>query len=167
MFPNLTVSENLTVVSSRRVSASDRKQLEDLVYQSFPPLANLRTRLAGLLSGGERQMLAIGSAILCKPELLMVDELSLGLAPVVVDDLTRRLGTIRREMGIAVLLVEQNAAVALEIADYGYVLENGRVALEGAAADLRGRPEIQESYLGISGGDERRRHRAIAHGTEQ
>jgi branched-chain amino acid transport system ATP-binding protein len=167
VFPNLTVSENLTVVSSRRVSASDRKQLEDLVYQSFPPLANLRTRLAGLLSGGERQMLAIGSAILCKPELLMVDELSLGLAPVVVDDLTRRLGTIRREMGIAVLLVEQNAAVALEIADYGYVLENGRVALEGAAADLRGRPEIQESYLGISGGDERRRHRAIAHGTEQ
>jgi branched-chain amino acid transport system ATP-binding protein len=130
-------------------------------------LANLRTRLAGLLSGGERQMLAIGSAIVCKPELLMVDELSLGLAPVVVDDLARRLGTIRQELGIAVLLVEQNAAVALEIADYGYVLENGRIALEGAASDLRGRPEIQESYLGISGGEERRSYRAIAHENEQ
>jgi branched-chain amino acid transport system ATP-binding protein len=164
VFPNLTVSENLTVALSPRASASDRKHLEELVYQSFPPLANLRSRLAGLLSGGERQMLALGSAIVCKPELLMVDELSLGLAPVVVDDLARRLVAIRQELGITVLLVEQNAGVALEIADYGYVLENGRVALEGAAADLRGRREIQESYLGISGGEERRSYRAIARG---
>jgi branched-chain amino acid transport system ATP-binding protein len=165
VFPNLTVGENLTVVSSRRVSASDHKRLEELVYQFFPQLTNLRSRLAGLLSGGERQMLALGSAIACKPELLMVDELSLGLAPVVVEDLARRLVAIRRELGIAVLLVEQNAGVALEIADYGYVLENGRVALEGSAADLRGRREIQESYLGIASGDERRSYRAIAQGT--
>jgi branched-chain amino acid transport system ATP-binding protein len=164
VFPNLTVGENLTVVSSRRVSASDQKRLEELVYQFFPQLTNLRSRLAGLLSGGERQMLALGSAIVCKPELLMVDELSLGLAPVVVEDLARRLVAIRRELGIAVLLVEQNAGVALEIADYGYVLENGRVALEGSAADLRGRREIQESYLGIASGEERRSYRAIAQG---
>ncbi len=165
VFSNLTVSENLTVVSSHRASAADRKRLEDFVYQSFPALANLRGRLAGLLSGGERQMLALGSAILCKPELLLVDELSLGLAPVVVDDLVHRLGAIRQELGIAVLLVEQNAAVALDVADYGYVLENGRIALQGAATELRGRSEIQQSYLGISGGDERRSYRAIARGT--
>jgi branched-chain amino acid transport system ATP-binding protein len=162
VFPNLTVSENLTVAASRRASAVERQRLEELVFQSFPALTNLRARLAGLLSGGERQMLALGSAIVCKPELLMVDELSLGLAPVVVDDLARRLVAIRRELGITIILVEQNAAVALKIADYAYVIENGRIALEGAAADLRGRREVQESYLGISGSRERRSYRELA-----
>ena len=134
-----------------------------LVFQFFPALAELRPRLAGLLSGGERQMLALGSAIVCKPELLLVDELSLGLAPVVVEDLARRAASIRQELGITVLLVEQNAGVALAIADYGYVLENGRVVLEGAAAELRGRREIQESYLGQASGEERRSYRALRH----
>src|SRR6185312_28836 len=104
---------------------------------------------------------ALGSAIVCKPDLLLVDELSLGLAPAVVEALVRRLSLIRRELGITVLLVEQNAGVALAIADYGYVLENGRVALEGAAAELRGRREIQESYLGQASGEERRSYRAL------
>jgi branched-chain amino acid transport system ATP-binding protein len=162
VFPNLTVSENLTVAASHRVPAAERRRLEELVLQSFPALAYLRTRLAGLLSGGERQMLAIGSAIVCRPDLLMVDELSLGLAPVVVDDLARRLVAIRKELQIAIILVEQNAAVALKVADYAYVIENGRVALEGAAPDLRGRREIQESYLGISGGAGRSSYRDIA-----
>jgi len=160
VFPNLTVAENLAVAVSRRVGMAERRRLEALVFQFFPVLEKLRPRLAGLLSGGERQMLALGSAIVCKPELLLVDELSLGLAPVVVEDLAGRLSGIRRELGITVLLVEQNAAVALAIADYGYVLENGRVALEGPAAELRGRREIQESYLGQVGGENRRSYRA-------
>jgi branched-chain amino acid transport system ATP-binding protein len=163
VFPNLTVAENLVAASSPRVNAAERRHLEALVFQYFPPLAELRRRLAGLLSGGERQMLAFSSAIVCKPELLLVDELSLGLAPVVVEDLVRRLASIRQELGITVLLVEQNAAVALSIADYGYVLENGRVSLEGAAAELRGRREIQESYLGQASGEERRSYRTLRH----
>jgi branched-chain amino acid transport system ATP-binding protein len=161
VFPNLTVAENLTVSSSHHVNAAERRQLEALVFQFFPALADLRPRLAGLLSGGERQMLAIGSAIVCKPALLLIDELSLGLAPVVVEDLARRVSSIRRELGITVLLVEQNAGVALAVADYGYVLETGRVVLEGAAAELRGRREIQESYLGQASGDERRSYREL------
>ncbi|MGB7100372.1 MAG: ABC transporter ATP-binding protein [Xanthobacteraceae bacterium] len=168
VFPNLTVAENLIVASSRG-NAAERRHLEALIFQFFPALAELRPRLAGLLSGGERQMLALGSAIVCNPELLLVDELSLGLAPVVVEDLTRRLSSIRQELGITVLLVEQNARVALEIADYGYLLENGRVVLEGAAAELRGRREIQEAYLGQASGEERRSYRALRHApaTEQ
>jgi len=162
VFPNLTVTENLTVASSR-ADAAERRHLEALIFQFFPALAELRPRLAGLLSGGERQMLALGSAIVCNPELLLVDELSLGLAPVVVEDLTRRLSSIRQELGITVLLVEQNARVALEIAEYGYLLENGRVVLEGAAAELRGRREIQEAYLGQASGEERRSYRALRH----
>ena len=161
VFPNLTVAENLAVASSHRANAAARRHLQALIFQFFPALAELRPRLAGLLSGGERQMLAIGSAIMCKPKLLLVDELSLGLAPVVVEDLARQLSSIRKELGITVLLVEQNVGVALAIADYGYVLENGRVELEGAAAELRGRREIQKSYLGQAHGEERRSYRAV------
>ena len=161
VFPNLTVAENLTVAASKRADAAERRRLEALVFQFFPALVPLRSRIAGLLSGGERQMLAFGSAIVCKPDLLLVDELSLGLAPVVVEDLARRVSSIRQELGITVLLVEQNVGVALAIADYGYVLENGRVALEGPAAELRGRREIQQSYLGQASGEERRSYRAL------
>ena len=161
VFPNLTVAENLTVATSQRASAVDRRHLESLVFQFFPALAGLRRRLAGLLSGGERQMLAFGSAVVCKPELLLVDELSQGLAPVLVEDLAQRLSDIRKELGITVLLVEQNVGAAMAIADYGYVLENGRVVLEGTAAELRGRREIQQSYLGQASGEERDSYRAL------
>jgi branched-chain amino acid transport system ATP-binding protein len=161
VFPNLTVAENLAVAASSRATAAERRDLEGLVFEFFPALAPLRARLAGLLSGGERQMLAFASAIVCKPELLLIDELSLGLAPVVVEDLARRVSSIRQELKITILLVEQNVGVALGIADYGYVLENGRVALQGPAAELRGRPEIQQSYLGQASGEERRSYRAL------
>jgi branched-chain amino acid transport system ATP-binding protein len=165
VFPNLTVTENLTASSSARANAGERRRLEETVFAFFPALVGLRSRLAGLLSGGERQMLAIGSALLCNPQLLLVDELSLGLAPVVVEDLARRLAAMRAELGITVLLVEQNANVALTIADYGYILESGRVVLEGAAAELRGRREVQEAYLGQTGGAERRSYRALPLGS--
>ena len=129
-------------------SAAERRQDEDRIYHFFPRLAELRQRIGGLLSGGERQMLAIAGALMCRPKLLLIDELSLGLAPVVVEDLTRRLTAIRDELGIAILLVEQSAAVALEIADYAYVMENGRIVLDGDRERLKGHQDVQEFYLG-------------------
>jgi branched-chain amino acid transport system ATP-binding protein len=131
-----------------------------MVYQFFPKLGELRNRVGGLLSGGERQMLALGSAIVCMPQLLLVDELSLGLAPVMVEDLVGRLVQIRRELGLTILMVEQSAAVALAIADYGYVMENGRVVLDGSAERLRSHQDIQEFYLGQSG-ESRRSYRTV------
>jgi branched-chain amino acid transport system ATP-binding protein len=160
VFPNLTVAENLIAPVPRGTSAIERRQREALVYQFFPQLGDLRNRIGGLLSGGERQMLALASGIICRPELLLVDELSLGLAPVVVDDLLRRLSEIRRELGITILIVEQSATVALEIADYGYVMENGRIVLDGTTERLRRRPDIQEFYLGRKSG-ERRSYREV------
>jgi branched-chain amino acid transport system ATP-binding protein len=142
VFPNLSVTENLEAPVGKKRGAQER------VYHFFPRLAELRSRTGGLLSGGERQMLAIASALMCDPALLLVDELSLGLAPVVVDDLKKRLVSVRDELGIGILLVEQSAAVALEIADYAYVMENGRIVLDGDRARLSGHQDIQEFYLG-------------------
>jgi branched-chain amino acid transport system ATP-binding protein len=148
VFPNLTVTENLAAPVARGTKAHDRRQHEERIYHFFPRLAELRDRTGGLLSGGERQMLAIASALMCRPKLLLIDELSLGLAPVVVGDLVRRLRAIRDELGIAILLVEQSAAVALEIADYAYVMENGRIVLDGDRERLKGHKDVQEFYLG-------------------
>ena len=153
VFENLTVAENLQV--PRVAAGSDAARQRERVYEYFPALARLRSREAGYLSGGERQMLAIGSALMCAPELLLVDELSLGLAPLVVEELMQRLGAIRDELGMTLLLVEQNTAIALDFADYGYVLENGRVVLDGDPQRLRGHQDIQEFYLGASKGARR------------
>jgi branched-chain amino acid transport system ATP-binding protein len=155
VFPNLTVAENLLVPVAPRAHAVERRRLDEMVFQFFPQLARLRGRLGGLLSGGERQMLALGCALVCRPELLLIDELSLGLAPVVVEDLAQRLTQIRRELDITILLVEQSAVVALAIADYGYVMENGRIVLDGAAERLRAHPDVQEFYLGGAAGARR------------
>jgi branched-chain amino acid transport system ATP-binding protein len=160
VFPNLTVAENLLAPVWPGTGRAERRRREALVYQFFPRLAELRNRVGGLLSGGERQMLALAGALVCGPELLLVDELSLGLAPVVVDDLLRRLLDIRRELGLTILLVEQSAAFALEIADYGYVMESGRIVLDGTAERLRGHGDIQEFYLGQAAG-ERRSYRDV------
>jgi len=158
VFPNLTVAENLAAPVVR-VGGRRAKQ-EELVYHFFPRLAELRHRTGGLLSGGERQMLAIGSALICRPKLLLIDELSLGLAPVIVSDLTRRLAAIRTELGLAILLVEQSATVALDLADYAYVMENGRVVLDGDRERLKGHQDVQEFYLGQARG-ERRSYRDV------
>jgi branched-chain amino acid transport system ATP-binding protein len=160
VFPNLTVAENLSVSVARAATVAERRHDEDRIYHFFPRLAQLRERVGGLLSGGERQMMAIASALMCRPKLLLVDELSLGLAPVVVEDLTRRLMAVRDEMGIAILLVEQSAAVALEIADYTYVMENGRIVLDGDRERLKSHQDVQEFYLGQAGG-ERRSYRDV------
>jgi len=162
VFPNLSVAENLAAVAPARAGAAERRRLEQLVFDAFPRLAGLRDRQAGLLSGGERQMLAIGAAIVCGPELLLVDELSLGLAPVIVDDLAERLAALRQDLGFTLLLVEQNAAVALRIADRAFVLENGRVVLSGSAEELRRNEAVRRAYLGLGeAGAERRSYRDV------
>jgi branched-chain amino acid transport system ATP-binding protein len=163
VFPNLTVAENLIAPVSRTGSAAEQRRQEEIVFHFFPRLAELRQRIGGLLSGGERQMLAIAAALMCRPRLLLIDELSLGLAPVVVGELARRLIAIRDELGIAILLVEQSAATALEIADYAYVMENGRIVLDGDRERLKGHQDVQEFYLGQSGGTggERRSYRDV------
>ena len=161
VFPNLTVAENLAVVHSRRISAAERRRLDDLVFEYFPRLAELRRLEAGLLSGGERQMLALGAAIVCAPELLLVDELSLGLAPVIVADLAKRIVEIQRELKITFLLVEHSANTALAIADYCYVLENGVVAYEGTPETLRSNDAIKKAYLGM-GRDGEHNYRTLA-----
>lgn len=148
VFPNLTVAENLLVSQSAGISGTEGLRRTSRVYEMFPRLAQLRTRLAGLLSGGERQMLAIGSALICMPRVLLIDELSLGLAPVIVEDLTQRIIDIRHELSISILLVEQSVRLALEMSDYAYILENGQVALHGHSASLIANPEIQALYLG-------------------
>jgi len=163
VFPNLTVAENLIAPVPRTGSAAEQRRQEEIVFHFFPRLAELRQRIGGLLSGGERQMLAIAAALMCRPRLLLIDELSLGLAPVVVGELALRLIAIRDELGIAILLVEQSAATALEIADYAYVMENGRIVLDGDRERLKGHQDVQEFYLGQSGGTggERRSYRDV------
>jgi branched-chain amino acid transport system ATP-binding protein len=158
VFENLSVAENIAAVVPR--PGADARRLADAVWQYFPALTRLRSREAGYLSGGERQMLAIGSALACAPQLLLVDELSQGLAPLIVEELIGRLQTIRRELGLTVVLVEQNAAVALDVADHAYVLENGRVVLAGVPEVLRNHPDIREFYLGM-GGEQQRSYRDV------
>ena len=160
VFPNLTVAENVAVPAARSLRAAERRPAAELVYQLFPRLAKLRHRIGGLLSGGERQMLAIASALMCRPRILLVDELSLGLAPVAVRELAQQLLTIRDELGIAILLVEQSASVALTIADYAYVMENGRIVLDGDRERLKSHQDVQEFYLGQVRG-ERRSYREV------
>ena len=148
VFENLTVAENIEAAVPR--PGADARKLTDAVWEYFPALARLRSREAGYLSGGERQMLAIGSALACAPELLLVDELSQGIAPRIVDDLLFRLQAIRKDLGMTLLLVEQNAAVALDVADYAYVLENGRIVLDGTPEKLRQHrtPRVLSGYRG-------------------
>jgi branched-chain amino acid transport system ATP-binding protein len=149
VFENLTVDENLeAAVGGKRFS-------KDTAYEYFPQLARLAKREAGYLSGGERQMLGIASALMCSPQLLLVDELSLGLAPRVVRELMQRLREIRDRLGITLLIVEQNSQVALEVADYGYVMENGRIVLDGTPERLRSHQDIREFYLGAGAGQRR------------
>jgi len=157
VFENLTVAENLDAVVPRRGARFDK----GIVYHLFPALAALRRREAGYLSGGERQMLAISSALACAPELLLLDELSQGLAPLLVEDLMQRLRAIRQDTATTVLLVEQNAQVALEVADYAYIMENGRIVLDGTPARLRAHPDIREFYLGTGAGARRRSYRDV------
>jgi branched-chain amino acid transport system ATP-binding protein len=148
VFPDLTVEENLrTGAYLRRDHATVASDL-DAIFARFPRLRERRRQLAKTLSGGEQQMLAIGRALMTRPKLLLMDEPSMGLAPVIVEEIGRIVRDIRSE-GVAVVLVEQNAELALELADYAYVLETGVLALEGPARALRDNDHVRAAYLGL------------------
>ena len=148
LFGDLTVADNLLLggYTRRRDGAALKQSLDD-VYGRFPRLAERRRQLASTLSGGERQMLALGRALVSRPRLLMLDEPSLGLAPLIVREVFRIIASLR-ETGVSILLVEQNARAALETADFGYVLETGEIVHSGPATDLMHDPRVTASYLG-------------------
>jgi len=147
LFASMSVADNLALGAfARRRDAGNRARLDD-VYARFPRLADRRAQLAGTLSGGERQMLALGRALMARPRLLMLDEPSLGLAPLVVREIFSIIAALRAT-GVSILLVEQNARAALQVADHGYVLETGELALEGPSQELTANPRVAATYLG-------------------
>jgi branched-chain amino acid transport system ATP-binding protein len=152
LFGSMSVADNLLLGAFARHRRGDRDHAKtmDEVYAIFPRLAERSKQEAGTLSGGERQMLAMGRALMAKPTLLMLDEPSLGLAPLIVKEILRIVVQLKG-MGVSILLVEQNARAALQVADYGYVLENGSVAVENDAKTLLHDPRVIESYLGLGG----------------
>jgi len=159
VFANLTVEENLMVGGHIRSSREQVRVSMEQVYDLFPRLRERYRQDAGYLSGGEQQMLAIGRALISDPRLILLDEPSLGLAPLIVEEIFRIIVRLKQELGKTVLLVEQNAAVALEIADHAYVMETGRIVLAGPAEDVRTNPAVQHFYLGLNETGERRSYR--------
>lgn len=149
IFKDLTVEENLIAGAYTRKDRSNIKDDMERIYGYFPKLKMLQSRKAGYLSGGEQQMLAIGRGIMAKPKLLLLDEPSLGIAPLLVKEIFQNIKKINQEEGTSILVVEQNANVALSIADYGYIMENGRVVIHDEASKLLEDKDISEHYLGI------------------
>lgn len=147
VFPEMTVEDNLLVGAFTRTGRGVRSSIAD-VYALFPRLAKRRRQLAGTMSGGEQQMLAFGRALMSRPRLICMDEPTMGLAPIIVEQVLEHIAAINRDLGVSVLLVEQNAALALQVADRGYVLRTGQVALHGGSAELLSHPGVREAYLG-------------------
>ena len=162
VFEHLTVAENLIAGAYFRGRVDIEAEL-DTVYRLLPKLADRRSQVAGYLSGGEQQMLAIARALMAKPRLLMLDEPSLGLAPLLVKEIFSFIAQINEEMGLTVLVVEQNARRALEIAHHGYIMEQGRIVLEGTAAELADNPDVKEFYLGLGDSGARKSFRDVKH----
>lgn len=163
VFEHLTVEENLVAGAFTR---RDRRRLKgdmEAVYGYFPRLAQLRNRTAGYLSGGEQQMLAIGRALMARPRLVLLDEPSLGLAPLLVREIFNIIQRINREEGTTILLVEQNAHLALSISDYGYIMENGKMVLEGPVAKLKDNEDVKEFYLGLTEVGRKKSYREVKH----
>jgi branched-chain amino acid transport system ATP-binding protein len=163
IFEDLTVEENLTAATFALSGRGVKPPSFDLVYGYFPRLYERRTGRAGYLSGGEQQMLAIGRALIAQPKLILLDEPSLGLSPILVEEIFGIIARINRETGVSMLLVEQNAAVAFAIAHYGYIMETGKIVLDGPTERLVSDQDVREFYLGMSGGEEAKSYRDVKH----
>ncbi|MFZ3128238.1 MAG: ABC transporter ATP-binding protein [Rhodoferax sp.] len=163
VFEDLTIEENLVAATYALTGRKDAKPDFDLVYTYFPRLYERHKSLAGYLSGGEQQMLAIGRALIAQPQLILLDEPSLGLSPKLVEDIFGIIARINAEQGVSMLLVEQNATVALAVAHSGYIMENGKIVIDGSAERLASDPDVREFYLGMGGGGETRSFRDIKH----
>ena len=151
IFKHLTVDENIRVGSvTRKDGAAAVKGDMEKMYEFFPRLGRITNRMAGYCSGGEQQMVAIARALMAAPRMLMLDEPSLGLAPLLVKEIFERVGIINRELSTTILVVEQNAKIALEISNYAYIMESGKVVLEGASEELKKNPDVKEFYMGIT-----------------
>jgi len=160
---HLTVEQNLLVGAHLRSDSTGVKRDLDTVYSYFPPLINLRGRTAGYLSGGEQQMMVIGRAMMRRPKLMMLDEPSLGLSPLLVQEIFKIIRRLNLEERITILSVEQNVRASLSIAQYGYVMETGRVVLEGTNSELMDNEDVREFYLGLSLSGKRKSYRDVKH----
>jgi branched-chain amino acid transport system ATP-binding protein len=163
VFANLTAEENLIAGAHIEPSTAEMRKRMELVYAYFPRIAERRHGRSGYLSGGEQQMLAIGRALMSNPKVILLDEPSLGLAPLIIEEIFGIIGRLNKEQGVTIGLVEQNANLALAISDFAYVMENGSIVMEGPAEQLRNNADIKEFYLGISEGGERKSYRDVKH----
>ena len=162
LFDTLSVEENLRMGGYLQPLAREAEAMAR-VFALFPSIVEHRHRIAGYLSGGQQQMVAIGRALMGEPKLLLLDEPSLGLAPLIIDEIFQAIRRLRDENGLTVLLVEQNAKLALSLADYGYIMESGRIVLDGTPERLLANDDVQQFYLGVHAGGERRSMREIKH----
>ena len=163
VFEDLTVEENIVVGGHTRTDKAGFKRDKELVYDYFPRLRERRNQLSGYLSGGEQQMLAIGRALMARPKLMLLDEPSLGIAPLLVQEIFHLIKKINIEEKTTILLVEQNANVAFSIADYAYIMEGGRIVLNGSTEQLRSNEDVKEFYLGLSDGPDKKSYRELKH----
>ena len=160
---HLSVEDNLRVGAYITGNGAGLKRDLDMVYDYFPKLKDLRSQTSGYLSGGEQQMLVVGRALMAHPKLMLLDEPSLGLAPLLVQEIYRIVERINKDEKVSILLVEQNAQAALSVADYGYVMENGRIVLDDAASSLIENEDIKEFYMGLSAVGETKSYREVKH----
>jgi branched-chain amino acid transport system ATP-binding protein len=163
IFEHLTTEENLMVGANMRSYKAEIKKDLSMVYDYFPKLKNLQNRISGYLSGGEQQMLVVGRAMMARPKLMLLDEASLGLSPMLVEEIFNIIKRFNEESKASIFVVEQNVRVALAIASYGYVMENGRVVLDGKAENLKENEDVKEFYMGLSQLGKRKSYREVKH----
>lgn len=162
VFKHLTVEENIRVGSiTRKESGAEINAEMDKMYTLFPRLRNVTNRLAGYCSGGEQQMIAIGRALMAAPDMLMLDEPSLGLAPLLVEEIFEKVKEINQSLGTTILVVEQNAKIALNTSNYAYIMESGKIVLEGVSQELKENPDVKEFYMGQTKGGKRKSFKEV------